>query len=82
MLVHLLWNCFERGKWTIIRERWVKKKIKREEFNVYYSCRMPLTRGALMIQCGTCREWFHTDSCVKIDKSFINTKMKCVSAER
>ena len=57
-----------------MRERRVKKKIKRiEEFNVYCSCRMSLTRGALMIQCGACREWFHTNSCVKID---INTKKK------
>ena len=23
-----------------------------------------------MIQCGACREWFHTVSCVKIDESF------------
>ena len=79
MRSHLL-NCFERGEietFPTIKERRVKNKIKRiEEFNVYCSCRRPLTRGAHLIQCGACREWYHTDSCVKIDKTFINTKKK------
>ena len=79
MRSHLL-NCFERGEmemFPIIKERRVKKKIKRiEEINVYCSCRRPLTRGAQLIRCGACREWYHTNSCVKVDKSFINTKKK------
>ena len=82
MRSHLL-NCFERGEMANYKREAGQEED--EEFNVHCSCRLPLTRGALMIQCGTCREWFHTDSCVKIDKSFINTKTKCVtsvSAER
>ena len=79
MRSHLL-NCFERGgieTFPTIKERRAKNKIKRiEEFNVYCRCRRPLTRGAHLIQCGACREWYHTDSCVKIDKTFINTKKK------
>ena len=73
MRSHLL-NCFERGEmemFPIIKERRVKKKIKRIE--EYCSCRRPLTRGAQFIQCGACREWYHTNSCVKVDK---NTKKK------
>ena len=62
----------------IIKERRVKKKIKRIEKNqcILQLYRRLLTRGAQFIQCGACRERYHTNSCVKVDKSFINTKKK------
>ena len=67
--------------YPIIKERRVKKKIK--EINVYCSCRRPLTRGAQFIQCGACREWYHTNPCVKVDKiPRTSGYVTSVSAER
>ena len=79
MRSHLL-HCFENGKidnFSVRRKRRVNNKIKRvEEFNVYCTCRRPITPGSEFIQCGVCREWFHSNTCVQVEKVFKNTKMK------
>ena len=74
MRSHLL-KCFQNGKlsmFPIKKMRRATEKIKRiEKFHVYCICRMPLTPGATWIQCVACKEWYHTDTCIKVDQIYI-----------
>ena len=77
MRKHLL-QCLESGQLTMFpirKERRMKKKIKRvEELAIYCTCRMPLMGE--VIHCNMCKEWFHTETCVKVEQKYINTKVK------
>ena len=77
---HLL-NCLENGKMTMFPIKKVRRtaeKVKKiETIPVYCSCRMPELPNVNCIQCYACKEWFHIDMCVKVDKAFLNkTKLK------
>ena len=72
MRSHLL-KCFENGKLSMFpvrKTRRVAEKVKRfEEFNVYCTCRMPITPGSQWIQCVACKEWYHTNKCIKVEQT-------------
>lgn len=73
MRKHML-KCFEKRKITMFpikRLRRTSYKLKRvENVVVYCTCRMPQEPGLNWIQCFACKEWFHTDTCVKVDKKY------------
>ena len=80
MRSHLL-KCFENGKLSMFpvrKTRRVAEKIKRvEEFRVYCTCRMPITPGSQWIQCIACKEWYHTNTCIKVEQIYIDqTELK------
>ena len=80
MRPHLLKCLYIRRKiesFPVRKERRVKNKIKRvEEFNVYCTCRRPITPGSEYFQCAACREWYHSNSCVQVEEIFKSRKVK------
>ena len=51
----------------------MKQKINRiEELDIYCTCRMPLMGN--VIQCNMCKEWFHTETCVKVEQKYNSGK--------
>ena len=62
-----LYECFEQGELTPFPEK-VTPRRKRQrvsrttEVAVYCSCRQQQMSGGSIIQCDTCKEWFH-DMC-------------------
>ena len=80
MRSHLL-NCFENGKidnFPVRIKRRVNNKIKRvEEFNVYCTCRRPITPGDRSLFNVECAENGSTATLVYRWKKYLkNTKMK------
>ena len=55
------------------RRRRMKKSSVRafEEVKIYCKCRMPELPGHEMIQCITCKEWFHIDTCISVPNSHL-----------
>ena len=73
---HLM-TCLNNSTLTPFPERSRKRMIKvakKEELPVHCICRLP-DRGDLMIQCATCKTWYHT-ACIQIPKSFLS-KILC-----
>ena len=74
MRKHLL-NCLMKGKLTpfpITKERrWTHKQTYEESFQVYCSCRMQQMYGTKMMQCSTCKEWYHVDF-ISVPKQALN----------
>lgn len=68
---HLL-ECIEKGKLTqfpVICNRMVKKGIAFKTcIKIYCTCRQTYVTGQSMIQCHSCREWFHA-TCLKLSDS-------------
>ena len=68
---HLI-RCFERGHFTMfpvhLRRRNENRVKTIKTIDVYCTCRVPELSDAEMIQCSRCREWYHIDICVNVDK--------------
>ena len=79
MRSHLL-KCFESGELSMFpvkKTRRASAKVKKvEEFDVYCTCRMPVTPASELIQCAACKEWYHTNTCVQVEEIYTNTRMK------
>ena len=82
-----LCECYEGGKLTPFPEKDKPWGMRRQvscttEVAVYCSCRLPHTSGK-MIQCHTCKEWFHDVCKPNILKVFWLTAKKwiCTSCE-
>ena len=75
MRAHLL-SAFESGKledFPVSRSRRSSlKPVKTEEFTVYCSCRQPFS-GDQMIECSSCKEWYH-DTCEMVPDDVRNTR--------
>lgn len=76
-------KCFEKQTMQIFPGRGAKQEtdpIKCTELiPVYCICRMPDLTDSTLIECTTCKEWYHTDSCVVVSKmdSVRKTKWRC-----
>ena len=82
MRKHLV-SCFERGQFDMFpigRTRRSENKVKATKMiAVYCFCRMPELPRSEMIQCADCKEWFHIDFCVTVDKKARSLKWQCNS---
>ena len=71
--------CFERGHFTVFsvhRSRRNENRVKSTKTtSVFCSRRMPELSGIEMIQCSCCREWFHINFCVNVDKKVRASKV-------
>ena len=64
----------------IDRTRRSENKVKATKMiAVYCFCRMPELPRSEMIQCADCKEWFHIDFCVTVDKKARSLKWQCNS---
>ena len=72
MRAHLL-QCFERQQMSmfpIMRKRRTGNKVKSfDEILVYCMCRMPELPNSRWIECSSCNEWYHSETCVKVPLS-------------
>ena len=82
MCKHLV-SCFERGQFDMFpidRYRHSENKVKATKMiAVYCFCRMPELLRSEMIQCTDCKEWFHIDLCVTVDKKARSLKWQCIA---
>ena len=67
-----LYNCFENREMALFpikRRRRMGSKIKRSrDIQVFCLCRMPeLPESNNWIECCACKEWYHSDTCVKVN---------------
>ena len=78
MRSHLL-NCFESKCLTMFPIRKVRRdpeKVRsRELIEIYCICRFPKFTNADWIQCCTCKDWYHLNTCVTVPCEFIGTKL-------
>jgi len=79
MRQHLM-KCFEAGKmelFPIARSRRLKstKITNTQHIKVYCICRMPEMDEAPMIECSKCKQWYHTNICIKVPKEAWESKM-------
>ena len=62
-----LFHCIDSGEMTAFPTRSIirrPKPAKKERLNIFCVCRQ-LDDGTEMVECSTCKEWFHT-SCVRV----------------
>ena len=64
-------SCFERGQFDMFP---IDKVKTTKMIAVYCFCRMPELPRSEMIQCADCKEWFHIDFCVTVDKKASSLK--------
>ena len=57
------------------RRRAAKVKLS-STLHVYCSCCMPEQAGSTMIQCSTCKEWFHVGVCVDVPSQAFDSATK------
>ena len=68
MRKHLM-HCLESqclSGFPVTRGRRAARVKLSSSLHVYCSCRMPEQAGSTMIQCSTCKEWFHVGVCVDV----------------
>ena len=73
---HLM-QCFENGKITMFpmkKRRFINRKDRMLNFKVFCICRMPEDRDVNWIQCSTCKEWYHTDTCISVPSCYFESR--------
>ena len=74
---HLI-ECFKKQKismFPVKKQRRIGTRIKGvTRVPVYCSCRMPSVKGINLIQCYSCREWFHLGSCVNVPQEVLSSR--------
>ena len=79
MRKHLM-ECFELqylSAFPIMRKRRRANKVKSvSPVPIYCSCRMPEQAGSTLIQCSTCKEWFHIELCVDVPPEAFDSDTK------
>lgn len=72
-----LWKCLEQQKiemFPVKKHRRSAAKVKTTDtVPVFCLCRMPELPGTQWIECTKCKEWFHSDTCVKVPKSILES---------
>ena len=78
MRSHLI-QCLEShsmSMFPIMRLRRVAGKVKStNRIDVYCICRVPEFINSQWIQCSTCKEWYHLDSCVKVAEKYLSSNL-------
>ena len=68
-----LFHCFERQQMSmfpIMKRRCTGCKVKSVDYiPVYCMCHMPELPNSVGIECSSCKEWYHSDTCVKVSKA-------------
>ena len=69
-----LGECFENGHikpFPLIKNRRTKERVKREKtISIYCICRLPESENSPMVQCDTCKQWYHFE-CLNISTDTI-----------
>ena len=56
--------------------RHVAGKVKSTNcIDVYCICRVPEFTNSQRIQCSTCKEWYHSDTCVKVAGKYLSSNL-------
>ncbi len=75
MRKHLM-QCIECGEMAMFPIKNIRQstgKLKSEDFiELHCSCRMPAIPGVEMIECSTCKRWFHFPLCVSMPQQAKN----------
>ena len=78
MRSHLI-QCLESrlmSMFPILGLRRVTRKVKStDEVDIYWICRIPEFTNSQWIQCSACKEWYHSNVCVKVDEKYLNSKL-------
>ena len=84
MRAHLI-KCLEHQQVTmfpIMKRRRTGSKVKIvEEMPIYCVCRMPELPDSNWIECSSCKEWYHSDTCVKVPPKCLATNVLWHCAE-
>ena len=51
---------------------------KQTKIKVYCICRLPEFMDSQWIQCSTCKEWYHSDTCVNVSSDLYRYKIAMV----
>ena len=77
MRAHLI-ECLERQEMSMFpikKRRRTEFKVKTvDEIPIYCICRMPELPNSAWIECSSCKEWYHSDTCVKVPPKYCTTK--------
>ena len=77
MKAHLI-ECLERQEMSMFpikKRRRTEFKVKTvDEIPIYCICRMPELPNSAWIECSSCKEWYHSDTCVKVPPKYCTTK--------
>ena len=68
-------KCLEQGYITMFplsRMRRTTKIKTIEPIRVYCKCRMPELPQTKWIECSSCKEWYHADTCVQVKPKYFN----------
>ena len=81
MRSHLI-QCLESrsmSMFPLLRLRRVTRKVKStDEVDIYCICRIPEFTNSQWIQCSGCKEWYHSNVCVKVDEKYFELKIGLV----
>ena len=74
MRAHLL-QCLERQQmFPVMKKRRTGSRVKSvEEIPVYCVCRMPDLPNSKWIECSSRKEWYHSDTCIKVAAKYLAT---------
>ena len=60
----------------VLRLRCITGKVNStNEVDIYCVCRIPEFTNSQWIQCSTCKEWYHSNICVKVSEKYLNSKL-------
>lgn len=77
MRPHLL-HCLESQEMTMFPLKKSRKTAKIPIIDVipiFCVCRMPEFTNSHWIECSTCKEWYHSNTCVTVSKKYFSTKL-------
>ena len=86
MRSHLI-KCFEEQSMSIFPVKKMRRGVnlvKRTELiSVFCICRMPAVTSSNWIECSSCKDWYHTDTCVKVSEKekFRSTTWLCMKCK-
>ena len=76
MRVHLL-RCLEQQQMSmfpVMKKRRTGSRVKAvQKIHIYCVCRMPDLPNSKWIECSSCKEWYHSDTCVKVAAKYLAT---------
>ena len=72
---HLI-QCLQQQEMSLFPVKKMRRssRVKSDdEIRIYCVCRMPELTNTTWIQCSSCKEWYHSDTCVQVATKFMDS---------